>query len=40
MKSLNSALNDLFDSYNILLMRIDNIAQNDIVLEKNEFEVE
>ena len=40
MKSLNSALNDLFDSYNILLMRIDDIAQNDIVLEKNEFEVE
>tara|TARA_Y100000389_G_scaffold193620_1_gene222573 strand:+ start:4156 stop:4710 length:555 start_codon:yes stop_codon:yes gene_type:complete len=40
IESLNSALNDLFDSYNILLMRIDDIAQNDIDLEKNKFEVE
>jgi hypothetical protein len=34
MESLNSALNDLFDSYNILLMRIDDIAQNDVDLKK------
>tara|TARA_B100000767_G_scaffold270502_1_gene294320 strand:- start:20782 stop:21273 length:492 start_codon:yes stop_codon:yes gene_type:complete len=40
IESLNSALNNLFDSYNILLMRIDDIAQNDLALGKNEFEVE
>ena len=40
MESLTNALTDLFDSYNILLMRIDDIALNEINLEKNEFEVE
>jgi len=39
MESLTNSLTDLFDSYDILLMRIDDVAQNQINLEKNEFEV-
>ncbi len=37
--SLNSSLTDLFNSYNIFLMRIDDLAQDQKALRNNEFEV-